>query len=540
MATDYTWSFTTGAAPDTIAPTVSSTSPANGATNVATNAAANITFSEAMDATTINTTNIMLNGVSATVTMNGMTATITPASNLSYGTTYSGIVKKAAKDLAGNEMATDYTWSFTTGAAPDTTSPTVISTTPANNAVNVATNATINAAFSEAMDASTISTATFTVEGVAGTVTYVSGIATFTSATALAYNTTYTATVKAGVKDLAGNTLGTDYSWSFTTGNDPNLWKLPSHAMARSSVVDGSGNLYVAGVTSGAFPGFTNAGSYDVFIAKFNSNGTLAWVQQKGTVSEDGAGHWSLAYNSSEIFLFWGEIGQNRAYVSSFNESGNENVTFLTPANSTAITCDLSGVYIATAIGELKKVNKINGAVIWTWVSHFGSPTGFSNVKALDGNIFIVGAGGSGLANLVFAKISTSGTEVWTRQWGTTGQEAGYSLATTQNALYISGKKGWFGDGTEHYIFLGYDLDGNYLWENDATMFGGIPRNMVANDNFVWTVGVSSLVRLSSIGSVLNSVAGNMRSIALYENVLYVTDDSNVISRYKADTLDKL
>src|SRR4030095_14093154 len=81
--------------------------------------------------------------------------------------------------------------------------------------------------FSEPMDASTISTATFTLKQgttpVAGTVNYSVLTATFTPAENLAPLTTYTATISTGAKDLAGNALTTDMSWIFTTVSSPAL-----------------------------------------------------------------------------------------------------------------------------------------------------------------------------------------------------------------------------------------------------------------------------------------------------------------------------
>jgi hypothetical protein len=56
---------------------------------------------------------------------------------------------------------------------------------------------------------------------VTGTVTYVGFLATFTPTANLAASTLYTATVTTGVKDLAGNALAVDYTWSFTTSAAP-------------------------------------------------------------------------------------------------------------------------------------------------------------------------------------------------------------------------------------------------------------------------------------------------------------------------------
>jgi uncharacterized delta-60 repeat protein len=106
----------------------------------------------------------------------------------------------------------------------NTTAPTVSSTSPANNATGVAINSAITATFSETMDASTITTATFALSNggsVTGAVTYSGTTATFTPTSNLSYSTTYTATITTGVKDSAGNAMASPYTWSFTTGSAP-------------------------------------------------------------------------------------------------------------------------------------------------------------------------------------------------------------------------------------------------------------------------------------------------------------------------------
>lgn len=117
------------------------------------------------------------------------------------------------------------------GPGGDTVAPTVSSTNPADGATGVAV---ITASFSEAMNASTITTTSFAVTGsgatsVTGTVAYdaSTGIAKFTPASALALGSAYTATITTGVKDLAGNALASNHVWSFTTsasaGNQTSL-----------------------------------------------------------------------------------------------------------------------------------------------------------------------------------------------------------------------------------------------------------------------------------------------------------------------------
>jgi len=214
---------------DTTLPTVSSTVPVNAATGVAIGGNIAAAFSEAMDPTTISSATLTLKqgttAVAGTVSYAGVTATFTPGGNLAPLTAYTATVTTGAKDVAGNALAADFVWTFTTGATPDTTRPTVSVTVPANAATGVAINQTITAAFSEAMDPVSVSTASLTLKqgttAVAGTVSYAGVTATFTPASTLAPLTAYTATVSSGARDLAGNGLAADFSWSFTTGATP-------------------------------------------------------------------------------------------------------------------------------------------------------------------------------------------------------------------------------------------------------------------------------------------------------------------------------
>ncbi|WP_420994982.1 Ig-like domain-containing protein [Cupriavidus sp. 30B13] len=231
---NFVWTFTTGSAPDTTRPTVSLSVPAAGAANVATNTNIAVTFSKDMDPATISGTSFTLTGaggapVAGTVSYaaGAKSAIFTPGAPLAAGTAFNGTVTTAAADLAGNALAGNFTWTFTTGAGADTTPPTVVSTNPANLATGICTNKSVNFTFSEAMDPLTLNTATFTLTTSAapaallpGVVTYdVPGkVATFTPG-ALTAGTSYIATITTGAKDLAGNALATGAATTFTTNS---------------------------------------------------------------------------------------------------------------------------------------------------------------------------------------------------------------------------------------------------------------------------------------------------------------------------------
>ena len=117
---------------------------------------------------------------------------------------------------------------FTTTLPPDNTPPTVSDTSIQPNATAVSVGANITVTFSEGMTASSINSTTFqlsTLSGtlIAGVITYdpVTGAATLDPTITLQPLTTYRVTIKGGsggVKDLAGNTLSGNVSWTFTTG----------------------------------------------------------------------------------------------------------------------------------------------------------------------------------------------------------------------------------------------------------------------------------------------------------------------------------
>ncbi len=228
-----------------VAPTVIAVAPLNGATGVTTNTTVTATFSTGMAPASINAATFTLScpagvPVAGTVTYNEQTrvATFTPATPLPANVTCTATITTGATDTAATALAANFVWTFTTGAAPDSTRPRVISTVPATTipgpTPGVASNTAISATFSEDMAPGTITATSFTVTcqspcvSPAGTVSYTSGsrTAVFLPAAALAAGTTYTVTITTAVTDLAGNALAgnqgplpgaSNYVWTFTT-----------------------------------------------------------------------------------------------------------------------------------------------------------------------------------------------------------------------------------------------------------------------------------------------------------------------------------
>jgi len=325
LAGNSVWSFTTGTIP-----TVISTNPVNAAISIPINRKITATFSEAMNPATVTAAGVF----SLTVTTGGAlvpgTATyvsanntliFSPTANLLPNTHYTATISTAAQSAAGNGLAANYVFGFTTGATTDLTAPTVVSTVPASVATSVPTNQTIIATFSKPMDPSTITAAgTFTLDvagvggaSVAGTVSYTGTTATFKPTANLTASTQFTAKITTAAKDLSGNALAAGAvpnPWNFTTGTGPNTTAptitLTSPANAAPNVslnktvsatfsksmdpltitAPGTFTLAVAGVNGAAVTGTVTYDS-QTNIASFTPSANLtASTQYTATVSD--------------------------------------------------------------------------------------------------------------------------------------------------------------------------------------------------------------------------------------------------------------
>ena len=238
--------------PDTVRPTITAMAPPGGAIDVGVDSNVTATFDETMNPASVNGTTVQLRDpanqlVPAIVTWNPATrtASLNPSIDLDPATTYAAVVRGGAggvTDLAGNALAADHNWTFTTGTPPppDNTPPTVTGMAPAPDAFNVLVATNVVATFSEALNPGTVSASTFELRNASGqlvpaSVTWdpVALTVTLNPTANLAFGTAYTATAHGGagaIADLAGNPLAGDVSWSFSTETSfagVSLWPNP-------------------------------------------------------------------------------------------------------------------------------------------------------------------------------------------------------------------------------------------------------------------------------------------------------------------------
>jgi len=329
MGSAFSFAFTTA---DITPPSIVAVSPTNGSSGVASNTTVNVTFSEAMNAGTINASVVLLKltssgaAVAGTVSYNAatFTATFVPSAPLSFSTGYTVIVTTDAKDIAGNSLATGFSSAFSTDTAPDTIAPTVISVTPANGAVGVGISDALNATFSEPMDPSTINGSTITLRNsatlalVSATVSFnaAANAATLTPTSSLSFNTGYTLTVGTGAKDLAGNPLAASFNSAFTTTAAPDI--TPPRVVS-TMPSNGAEDVPVLTPVTVTFDEPVNPATINTstIVLKLTSNGVVI----SGSVSYDGASN-TATFTPSAGTLAYG-IGYTLSASSVADFSGN-------------------------------------------------------------------------------------------------------------------------------------------------------------------------------------------------------------------------
>jgi hypothetical protein len=212
--------------------------------------------------------------------------------------------------------------------------------------------------------------------------------------------------------------------------------------------VDGSGNVYVAGTTNGALPGQSGAGDFDPFLRKYDGAGNALWTRQFGTSAYD--------------------------YAASVSTDGRGDV-YLAGGTSGALP-EQSGA------GEVDVyVRKYDGAGAELWTRQSGTSAAESPAALAsdaDGNVYLAGATlgtlpdqtSAGDSDVFVRKYSALGAELWTRQFGTSGNDHAYALSAAESGdVYVAGYSsgtfpGQSAAGETDSFVRAYSARGAALW----------------------------------------------------------------------------
>ncbi|MCH8529308.1 MAG: ice-binding family protein [Saccharospirillum sp.] len=215
-----------------VGPSITSSAPASGSVGVGTNVKVVVVFNGAMNSETLSQSSFTLQGVGETAIVgeviysaDTLTATLIPNATLTPNTLYTATITTEVEGESGIALPTNVLWTFTTGSSADTDAPSVVSTSPADEAVDVVRNTIVNVVFSEAMDPATLTASSFKLtkdaddSEVTGSLRYINTTTVVLSpSSALDQTAAYTLTLTDGLTDLAGNSLA-QTTIGFTTGS---------------------------------------------------------------------------------------------------------------------------------------------------------------------------------------------------------------------------------------------------------------------------------------------------------------------------------
>jgi len=307
-----------------------------------------------------------------------------------------------------------------------------------------------------------------------------------------------------------------DFLWVRTGGGPGGDY---AHAMA----LDAQGNVYLAGEIEGNsnfgnVAVTANPGTDDIFVAKYDNNGNLAWVKSYGGYSRDDARAISID-NTGNIYICG--IFRDNAFFDSQTIS--------------AASPNIDDVFVA-------KLDN-NGNTLWVHgIGGAGDDTG----KALDvdaaGNVYVTGGfigtasfgsqsltAPNGFRDMYLGKWDTNGNLVWVVQAGDDWDDVGWGL-TVDNLgnSYVTGEfhaNAAFGTHTitamtssGDAFIAKYDPLGNAQW---AQRFGGglsdRGRAAAIDANNVYITGEYAGTATSGSYSVTSADSGDI-FIASFNN----------------------
>jgi hypothetical protein len=292
----------------------------------------------------------------------------------------------------------------------------------------------------------------------------------------------------------------------------------------QSLALDAFGNIYVSGYSSGSLVHETN-GKYEVFLAKYDTSGSLQWARPAMTglhtrdldLSIDESGN-IFAVGATASPLISPTDPPSEVQVARYDATGAmqwvQTLGLRSSGGSGNVSTDPSGnIFVAgnyfiageTYADEFAaSVSRLDNAGNVLWSRKAPGEVGSVVADGL-GNVYVSGTTGYrfGGPNSLLTKFDAEGELLWTREWGTEKVDSCCGLATDEfGNVYVAGYSGIGilgpqpADATNDIFLSKISPSGDTLWTqslaSDASDVGG---SIVVHGDRVYVSG-------STIGSL--------------------------------------
>ncbi len=282
----------------------------------------------------------------------------------------------------------------------------------------------------------------------------------------------------------------------------------------RSCSLDASGNVYISGftnstgtviATTGAHQAVNGGGTYDGFLAKFNSSGVRQW----GT--------------------YYGGVQDERAYSCCTDPSGNIYLAGFTPFYSGTLIAT-TGAH-QTAFGGVQDafLVKFNANGVRQWGTYYGGSgidDGLSCITDPSSNVYLGGRTASATTTLIatpgahqttfgggtndafIVGFNSAGVRQWGTYYGDSGNDEGFSCGAIGTDVYLTGLTNSntgtvIASSAGHQITIGGANDGFLVKFIDCTIPTN-PINTTPSANQVICEGNSTTLTATSGTNTIN------------------------------------
>lgn len=184
---------------------------------------------------------------------------------------------------------------------------------------------------------------------------------------------------------------------------------------------DGS-EIYVSGYTNGSLPGYTNAGSYDIFMVKLNSSLSILSSYQIGSSVTD------VIFGSMEI-----NSTENSLYLAGYTDGSLPTFTSLGGTDAVAIKMNIS-TWVPTWTKQLGTSGNDE-----YWAVTFDSNSNLILAGSTDGAFS--GFTNAGSRDFLISKMNASdGTITSHLQWGTSSNDLYKAMVKVGSFLFLNGE----------------------------------------------------------------------------------------------------